>query len=69
MIFDNVSLFEYDGHEFKSILEDIDTEVITTEFKDDVLKIIIREYNDEPFDEDYFQIKIKAESVTINPLD
>lgn len=69
LIFDSVSLFEYDGHEFKNILEDIDTEVVTTEFKDDVLKIIIREYKDAPFDEDYFQIKIKAESVTINPLD
>jgi len=69
LIFDSVSLFEYDGHEFKNILEDIDTEVVTTEFKDDVLKIIIREYKDAPFDEDYFQINIKAESVTINPLD
>ena len=69
-IFDNVSVFEYNQQKLSnSISEDIDAEVVTTEFNEGVLKIIVSEYKDELFDEDYFQINIKAESVTINPLD
>ena len=66
VIFDNVSLFEYEQHDFINILENIDTEVRRTEFENEVLKIFIFEYKD--IEDAFWWIKIKADNVTFIDL-
>ena len=66
VIFDNVSLFEYEQHDFINILENIDTEVRRTEFENEVLKIFIFEYKD--IEDAFWWIKIKADNVTVIDL-
>lgn len=69
--FENVSLFEYEEHDFQNILENIDTEVVQTEINEnDILEIIIREYkNFQPLEMDFWIIKIKAENVEVVELE
>ena len=68
--FENVSLFEYEQHDFKNFLENLDTEVIETDIDDDgAIKFIIREYVDYPLQMDFWIIKIKSENVKVTELE
>ena len=66
--FENVSMFEYENHEFINILENLDTEIDHIKIlTDGTLEIYIREYS--IFSEDKFWwIKIKAENVTVEEI-
>ena len=68
--FENVSLFEYEQHDFNNILENLDTEVCSTEFDDDgALEILIREYVDYPLQMYFWLIKINADNVEVTELE
>lgn len=68
VIFENVSMFEYENHEFNSILENLDTEIDHTEITtNEVLEIYIREYPLSGKDK-FWWIKIKAENVTVEEI-
>lgn len=69
--FENVASFEYEQHDFKNILENLDTEVIQTEIDEyGTLNIIVREYTSfQPLDMDFWRIKIKADNVEVTELE
>ena len=66
--FETVSMFEYENHEFNSILENLDTEIDHTEITtNEVLEIYIREYPLSGKDK-FWWIRIKAENVTVEEI-
>lgn len=63
--FEDVSLFEYEQHDFSSILENLDTEIDHTEIgENELLEIFILEYKTVDKD-DFWWLKIKAENVSV----
>lgn len=65
--FENVSVFEYEQHEFSNLLENLDTEVGHTEIENELLQIFIFEYPPSGED-DFWWIKIKAENVKVEEI-
>lgn len=63
--FENVSLFEYEQHEYGNVLENLDTEIDRIEVgENELLEIFIFEY--QTLGEDKFWwLKIKAENVSV----
>ncbi len=68
--FNNVSAFECGRRDFENFEYDLDTEIDHTEIDEDgALKIIVREYlSYQPLEEEYWQIKINADNVTVIDL-
>ena len=67
--FENVSLFEYEQHEFSNILENLDTEIDHIEIAtDEMLEIYIWEYNSPTEKDNFWWIKIRAENITVEEL-
>ena len=66
--FENISIFEYENHEFSNILENLDTEIDHSEINSDgILEIYIREYVNSNED-NFWWIRIKAENVTVKEI-